>query len=230
MRIRYWFLGILSVFYWGAGVWSVVTYFSISHDVVFLSIQAAQLARLSHPVFAQFTATQTLHWDKPIAATRLEIPLYLPNNTEGIFIKLYDDKKLITWWRYAPPAHDNGVFMAELPFIVPTNLSGNIEVELDGSSIPYADSDRAPAFFAEPQDGAYPEGNYRIANNEKAGDIAMSIIVQKTNLQLFIDKFYQQPLGSISALFIYACAALLMFYVPVIGMRIGEGLLSKTQR
>ncbi|MCE9642732.1 MAG: hypothetical protein K8Q97_00245 [Candidatus Andersenbacteria bacterium] len=227
MKIRYWLFGSLSVLYWGVVVWAAVVYSFISHDVIFLNIQAAQLPRLSHLVFAQFTATQTLRWDTPTSITRIEIPLYVPSNSEQILIKLYQNKQLVTWWKYQAPSSDSGVVLAQLPFIVPTTLSGHIEVMLDGSSIPYTESGRAPAFFAEPQNSVYPNGNYRIASNEKDGDMAMSIIIQKTNLQLYIENFQRQPLGSLSLLFIYGCAALLIFYVPILSMRIGAGLVSK---
>ena len=230
MKIRYWLFGSLSALYWGVAIWAVIAYSSISHDIIFLNIQAAQLPRLSHPVFAQFTATQTLHWDTPTSVSRLEIPLYAPSNSEQILIKLYQNKQLVTWWKYQAPSSNSGVVVAQLPFIVPTMLSGDIEVMLDGSDIAYADNGRAPAFFAEPQNSIYPNGNYRIANNEKDGDMAMSIIVQKTNLQLYIENFQRQPLGSLSLLFIYGCAALLIFYAPILGMRSLEELRSRKQK
>ncbi len=230
MRLDTWTLIILHLVLWsvlGTGVFFLAT---TIREMSFLRILGSTEKDLSLPVFAQFIVTQTLSFDRPFLAKELMVPLYLPSDPLPIKISLYEDGKLITWWKYPLETYSEGSKVAHLPFTVPMRLQGESELRFDGSSIPYDLQDRAPRLYKETFDAAYPKGNYRIAENQKEGDIALEFIEQKTNLELFLAKLQDDPIGRSSFLFIFSSFLLLLASLPSAllqaGKRIGTLLAS----
>jgi len=186
--------------------------------MVFLKIDGSTEKDLSLPVFAQFIVTQTLLLERAIYATELTIPLYLPNEPLPIKISLYQDDLLVTWWRYPLDATNSktGHAVAHLRFMTPTLLQGKIELRFDGSSISHAMQDSAPRLFTETFDDAYPRGNYRIAENEKKGDIALSVMEQKKNVDIFVSNLKRNFVSRIPLFFIFSAMLLLISCIPAL--------------
>ncbi|HSX25310.1 MAG TPA: hypothetical protein VLG69_05065 [Candidatus Andersenbacteria bacterium] len=233
MSKRFWGILILELILWGAICFFIYSYTLAQQEQPFVTILTPVKGAFSHPVFAQFIASQTLQWDTPARITKLIIPLYIPAYAQQISISLYQDEKLINRWRYPNQQQildSPSIKYAVFPFIVPTELSGNLKVVFDGSRIPYIDQAFAPGFFIEEQDNNYPNGNYSIASNKKSGDIGMQIISQKTNYELFVEQFSREPLGILAMIFIYSSAFILISYTPVLCMNLGEALVSKTRK
>ena len=217
---------MLHIVLWSVLGTGVFFYAATMNELLFLKILGSTEKDLSLPVFAQFIVTQTFDFSRPFSASEIALPLYLPSDPLPIKISLFQEDRLITWWQYPFPdaPRSEGRAVAHLRFIAPTILQGKSELRFDGSSITHDEQNRAPRLFTETFDAAYPDGNYRIARNEKQGDIAMQIMEQKTNSQLFSDKIHVDPLGNFS--FVLICSSLLvaLALLPSALLRAGKKL------
>lgn len=210
MKLRTWILIVLYGAIICGGSMSIYFWATQTQSISLIHILGGVEQNLAKPVFAQFIATQTLRIQGQHTISALVIPLYIPATPQSITIKLYNNDSFVTWWKIPTNnSQRNGIFYVRLPFIVPTSLKGNIEVQLNGSQIAYADQGSAPGFFVESDDAAYPYGNYRIAQNQKQGDIAMELIEQKANFTLYLEDFSKDPVGRIT----FLCAACAFFLV-----------------
>jgi hypothetical protein len=224
MGLDKWTLIVLHLVIWsllGSGIFFLAT---TSREMSVLRILGSTEKDLSLPVFAQFIVTQTLSFERPFFATELMIPLYLPSDPQPIKISLYQEGKLVTWWRYPfdSSVDSEGSKVAHLRFATPTLLQGKSELRFDGSSIAHDMQDHAPRLYTETFDGAYPQGNYRIAQNEKQGDIALEFIEQKTNSQLFWEKVQADPMGRSSFLLIFSSLLMLLVCLPFELVQLGK--------
>ena len=233
MSKRMWAVLILQLILWGIVGILLYSYASKEQEQPFLTILAPVGGATAQRVFAQFTATQTLHWNTTARITKLIIPMYIPGHAEQIKIDLYQNNKLLTWWKYPSNQHVSyspSTQYVTFPFIVPTELSDDLKVVFDGTTIPYTDQAFAPGFFVEDQDSNYPNGNYSIANNQKIGDIGMQFISQETNNELFWDRIHREPLGVLSMLLIFGSGFLLLSYIPILSTNLGGALVSKIRK
>lgn len=233
MGRRFWCIAILELILVSIVVFFIYSHASLEQEQPFVTILTPVKGAIPHPVFAQFIASQTLHWNTPARITALIIPLYIPAHAEQIKILLYQNDHLVTWWKYPIDKQARTISATEyvsLPFVSPTTLSGNLKVVFDGTNIPYLDRAFAPGFFIEEQDSDYPEGNYSIADNQKNGDIGMQFISQQTNSELFWNQFHSEPVGSMSMLFIFGAGFVLLLYMPILCVNLVEALQSKSQK
>ncbi len=228
-----WLITILQLILWSLVGAFIYLYATTIQEQPLLTILTPVKGSVPHPVFAQFIATQRLRFDKPAYVTKLIIPMGVPAYAEQIKISLYRDDHLVTWWKY-PSAHQlftsDGTKYVVLPFITPTELSGDMKLVLDGSHILYSNEAFAPGFYVEEQDTNYPNGNYSIANNQKSGDIGMQFITERTNYQLFVDQVHREPIGTLSMLLIFGSAAVLLSYMPILGIKLVQALVSKIRK
>lgn len=216
MRARHWLFVLFHLLLWVSVAWGIYTYAVATREASFLKILGSTEKDLSLPVFAQFVVTQTLFFDRPLVATELIIPLYLPNEPLPMKVSLYQDGRLVTWWRYPlkPIEYSEGYKVAHLQFLIPTILQGKMEVRFDGSSLGYDQQAHAPRLFTETFDAAYPYGNYRIAQNDKKGDIALEFMEQKTNYEIFVQDIGRNALGRGTQAILCFCALILLACLP----------------
>lgn len=144
------------------------------------------------PVFAQFTVTQRLIGVEPMEAVRLEVPVYWPEDSEWLKVDLLQDGELRGRWRVQPPEQDVITEM-QLAFMSPVRLEGDLEVKFSGEHIAHEDQAKAPRIFIESADYVFPNGNYRIAENEKEGDVAVVFVGQIKRIELFAYKLHRKP-------------------------------------
>lgn len=214
MSAKAWIQVVLHILIWSVVVWLVYGYFNVARQFVFFTIQATREEYLAIPVFAQFTATQKLQLDRPALISELIVPLRVPEHALPLKIRLYNKEHIVGSWIYSAASTQKGVIDARFPLTVPMMLEGITEVVFDGSAIPYDQNTLAPGIFIEPQDANYPNGNYRIAANEKQGDISLSLIEQKNNAEVFLSDLRSNTLGTSSKLLFFVSFLALLGCLP----------------
>lgn len=165
-------------------------------------------------MFAQFTATQKLTLDRPVLVSNLIVPLYVPEHSQPLKIRLYNQGRVVGSWVYSARTNQKGIIEASLPITVPILLESKVEVLFDGSAILYDDKDRAPRLFIESEDSIYPYGNYRIAGNEKQGDVSLKMVEEKQQYILWLERFHKDAQGFLWPLFPLFAAVLLILKLP----------------
>lgn len=143
------------------------------------------------PVFAQFIFTQTLKLHEPIEATKLVVPIYFPLQNSPIQVDLKNGDKLLQRWRYQSRFEETTKEVV-LVFDPPLQLQGDLELIFNARQVAYEDQAKAPRVFVETADANYPDGNYRIAENVKQGDIGMSLWQRQSHLELLNVGYQQQ--------------------------------------
>lgn len=169
------------------------SWLSIYEEVPVILITAAlDVPDKALPVFAQFTVTQTLKLEHSALLSRLSVPLFAPDSSELLTIDMRREGKLLQRWRYRPSL-TNQVFEANLRFDPPLYADGNLEIVFSGRQISHDFKHLAPRLFVETANANYPDGNYRIASNEKGGDVAMTFYSVQSRLGLLVNLWREQP-------------------------------------
>jgi hypothetical protein len=174
-------------------------------------ILAHRVPNLAQPVYAQFTYTQTLQIQDAIRVPTFILPMYVPEAGRKLNITLYRNGKVIAVWPYQTLSI--GVTNVRLELLPPHLLDGNVELTIKGHTITVDDWENAPRLFIETDGTAYPDGHYRIADNEKQGDIALTVLEQKSKWEVLKEKWSEQPLEVVSRMlllgFVLWCVAMI---------------------
>lgn len=181
-------------------------------EVEVVTIEAAQEVELALPVYAQFVVTQTVVVPERVRLAALELPLVIPDQSQPIVVRVEQGSLVIEEWRYEPTGA--GVQTARLELERPVRIQGELEVVIDGSHIAHGDQSKAPGVFIEPADYAYPDGNYRIADNEKEGDVAMRLLGKRSRLALVIEEWRQDPFRMAFSAGLVGCGLWLLLNLP----------------
>lgn len=207
---------VVGVLWAAALTYATVTYaqqwLEQTHERVLVRIDSHQVPALAQPVFAQFIFTQTLELPEPVLVKRLEVPLYIPEGGRELRVSLRQNGQELATWQ--TPTGVSGVVPADLPLVQPTQLVGRFELEFNGSGIEHKDSGVAPRVFTETKDTAYPLGNYRIANNEKEGDIGLTSYEQVTNKEIVAERYNKNASIVIADLLLKLAALFTVFMLP----------------
>jgi|SRR3989344_334088 len=218
-RLRIWIISILHLLIWGSLGSALYVYALDSQESSYLTITAARETYLSQSVFAQFIYAQRLTFDRPARITELVVPMNLPENPLPLKIRLMQNGYSLGSWIYPLHKETIGVREVHLPLTVPMLLHGDMEVVFDGSAIDHDHKDSAPGLFIEPKNEGYRGGNYRIANNEKGGDISLAFTETKTNYEIFLGQFRKNPLGIITFVCIAAAGIFAIALFPSIAVQ-----------
>ena len=205
---------MLHIALWGSLGWLLYAHAAATQEMPYLTITAARESYLAQSVFAQFVYAQKLTFDRPARITKLIVPMNLPDNPLPLKIRLMQEGKPIYSWIFPLEEEKGGVVEAHLPFAAPTLLEGSVELIFDGSSIDHDHKEQAPGLFIEPKNEGYRGGNYRIADNQKQGDIALEFTETKTNYELFLERLEKNILGTISFLCITIAGMILLGLFP----------------
>lgn len=181
-------------------------------EVEVVTIEAAQEVELAVPVYAQFVVTQTVVVPERVRLAVLELPLAVPEGGQSILVRVEQGSLVIEKWRYEP--EESGVQMVRLELERPVRVQGELEVVIDGSHIAHGDQSKAPGVFIEPADYAYPDGNYRIADNVKEGDVAMRLLGKRSRLALVIEEWQQEPFRMAFTAGLVGCGLWLLLNLP----------------
>lgn len=168
-------------------------------EVPLIEITAAHdVPALGLPIYAQFIVTQSLKFSRPASVSTLTLPAYIPNDQPNILVvDILSEGKLRQRWRIS--GQGNSPAAAELHHLrlmPPQTMQGNIEVRMS-SVIDSDHKDVAPRVFTETANQNYAAGNYRIAANEKLGDISLTLWETKSRNQIVREFWDKQPLQAI---------------------------------
>lgn len=205
-------LSILAVIVAGARWWLAQT-----QDRQIISIHASHdiPAEQGIPVYAQFVATQTLRFDNPTTITRIELPIYRPvAHAVPLTIEVAQRGHLLQRWQYREVT-GSSAYDVDLP-LVPLTLQGEVDVIFSARNVSAEDAKVAPRIFAESAGHYYEEGSYRIADNEKTGDIAMVVTERVTNGNVLAAQWKTSPLLVFISVGRWVPAVLLALFLPVV--------------
>jgi hypothetical protein len=189
-----------------------------------LTISASEEPDLGIPIFAQFDITQTINLPHEARVSRLVIPVSIPDKASVVQIDLRRFGTLVQRWRYPlPPAPlEPGIHHLSLSLQPPQLLDKDLEVNLSAREVTHDDKDRAVRVFVETAGNNYPDGNYRIAHNEKQGDIGLHFYETLRQGDQYLAKWKKQPWleGSRSAKWLLIPLLILpLFYLKKIVVR-----------
>jgi hypothetical protein len=190
-------------------------YFFTYQEKVVVQILAPLEIELALPVYEQFTVTQKVWLPVLEEIISLEMPIYIPAEAEKVQISLWsgEGKNLSSW-----KAVEVGKEIQELRLNLdkPMLAEGEIEVRVEAPEVGFDRKEEAPRVFVEFDDAAYPEGNFRIANNEKKGDMGLKLIGHQRRWQQWLTQWQVNPLQQGAAAGYWLLAALLVIDLPYV--------------
>ncbi|MBI4022145.1 MAG: hypothetical protein HY372_02215 [Candidatus Andersenbacteria bacterium] len=197
-------------------IWVVWVQLEDVEERTLIHIMASQEAELGLPIYAQFTATQTLMVVEPAVLTRLVVPAHFPSSDLGLKIDLIAGEELLWRWRVQPP----GVGTVQLDLTLPGRRvePGELQVQFSAADVGHEQAARAARLFVEPDDSQYPDGHYRIAANEKQGDISLKLVEQRPRWEWVRTRAQQRPLKVVAQAGGYALLGALVLAVPGVAM------------
>lgn len=148
-------------------------------------IQASQEPALAHPVYAQFVYTQLIEAQDIHRVNKVVLPMFIPTAGQQFTVRLLRNDKAVQEWTVRP--QQEGVQDIELVLDKPSLIDGSLGVQVDGGTISHDAKTSAPRLFIETADGSFEHGHYRIAQNEKKGDISLQVYEEKTRWRLFTE-------------------------------------------
>ncbi len=180
------------------------------------------IAELGVPVFAQFTITQKIFLKDLISVTRLVVPMYFSENSEFMQVDLRRRGKLVQRWRYGSGVSDE-IINVELEMQPTQLLEGEIEIVFSAAHIDHENQDRAPKIFIEKSDANYPDGNYRIADNEKKGDVGLALMERNRKWELWLEELIKYPLLNTALIIKVVLIIMLIILLPQVLVRSVRG-------
>jgi len=154
-------------------------------------------ANLGLRIYAQFVATQKIFLHDIASVKRLVVPIYFPKSSEWIQVDLRSNGKLMQRWRYGSGISDE-IINVEFEILPPVLLDGEIELVFSAEHIDHEKKGRSPRIFIEKSNSNYPHGNYRIANNEKDGDVGLIMIERNRKWELWYEEIVKDSILSIA--------------------------------
>jgi len=204
------------------GVTGIVCYGMQSESHVALEITAPTEPELALPVYAQFTVTQTMNLKHLQNISAIEVPVYIPLTSRDLVVDLRHDGRLVERWRrpVSVAGTKKGMATLELPFVEPRNLNGSYELTLAAASIAVPLRDEAPRVFIESADDRYPDGHYRIAANDKSGDVGLRLVQVETVWSDWVSRWQRRPWAETAQAISLFLALSLFSTVPNILVRV----------
>lgn len=212
----------------GYGIW-LLRY----EEVVVVDILASREADLGLPVYAQFVVTQTVTVPEIASLTRLSIPMFFSGaeTLSSYEVAVFrNDTLLQRWQRDVPklPLGDSLVQDVLFDLDPPRLVDGVLSVRIAAPGIVAAERNRAPRVFVEPDDTAYLGGNYRIAANEKQGDVSLQLVGRERRGVHVVEQLRRQPLAAISFYGGFVFILILVGALPFVFVRGEEHTMSHT--
>ena len=203
-------LAAFGVWYWLDGL----------EENVVIDILASQEEELGLPIYAQFVATQALTLERPAAIKRVVVPVYFPAEDVGLTIDLLEEGVLVQRWRVKPSAV--GIAEVDLELDPVWALAGQLAVRFSAAGVGHEQVEAAPRVFVESADGQYPGGHYRIADNDKQGDISLTVVEQRRVWERVLQMTRQQPLRVVAYVGSWVVAFVLLLALPFVLARVAR--------
>lgn len=202
-------LAAVGVIWVATGVmWAVYLAEPVEYQVVNITA-ATDVPDLGLPVFSQFVYTQRIVLHQPTLASRLEIPLWVPDKAPTVRV------------RQAGVVVQEWSRRGDYVWPQPQELVGDVEIEISGRHLMHDEAEVAPRVFVESDDAAYPDGSYRVALNEKKGDIALTLYGQRTRGEALLAAWRDRPgqMAGRSVSYFTLLFALSVLPLVVVGLR-----------
>ncbi len=148
------------------------------------------------PVYAQFVVTQQLHQVEMARISSVHVPVYWPVAGAELQIDLQRNGIVLQSWREGGPSVQ-GMTEVVLPLLPARLLDGDLELSFSSRQVTHADKNEAPRIFVESADANYPGGNYRIAQNEKQGDVALTMYEIIPRWRVWQEELSARPLSAL---------------------------------
>lgn len=181
-------------------------------DHTVIHILASQEPDLGLPIFAQFTAVQIVTLDRPVVLGRLVVPVYFPVADTTLTVDLVSEEELLWRWRVRPLSL--GTVPVDLPLPEIPVRAGQLAVEFSAAHVGHDRAAEAARLFVEPDDSKYAQGNYRIAGNQKQGDISLKVVERRSVKVRVWESFQQRPLVMVAAAGRVGLLGLLLLALP----------------
>jgi len=166
----------------------------------------------AEPVYAQFVVTQEVALSEEIQAVALEVPIYSQLELVPVEVSLLQDGEVVAATEHITMVHGNEVVRME--FSTPIALHGELEVRLAVPDVSARTPERAIYVFVQKADEHYPDGNYRVAANEKVGDIALKLLAERTRWERVLGEWRVEPLVGVQAVGKRLLVVLLLTTIP----------------
>ena len=165
-------------------------------------------------VYAQFVVTQTLEIPRAARITELRVPLHEPAAGQELIIKLFEGDELVREWRHLTRAIDQ---MTRVSLPVEKDVGpGSFSVEFSAPGLQHASRELAPRLYVETAGSYYPEGNFRIANNQKDGDVGLRLMERVNRWTLQREAWRASPLQVVVDAGRWLMVLLLVMAVPIV--------------
>lgn len=182
-----------------------------------VAIRAPDLPENALPVYAQFTVTQTFALPELARVTKLVVPVYVSQTKPLLTVDLRQAEKLIARWRL-PRAGESrelpATIQADLPLTPPELLEGTFALHFSAPDFSHDQRELAPRLFIEPADANYPDGSYRIAENQKEGDVAVQVFTEHKTSEKLQQLWRLKPFTVISRATLLLLLAILAASLP----------------
>lgn len=173
-------------------------------------------------VYEKFMPIQLLRLSDPIRLTRVSIPLYTGTTHELLTVSLLRNGILLHRWRLDPNQwEENSVTEVHLDLPSPLLIDGDLEVVFAAPTIAIEHREEANQVFFEPADTYYPEGHFRIAGEDKRGDIGLSLIAKKDRWELETRDWFKDPVRYTARASLWLLFVPLLFSIPALIKRRG---------
>ncbi len=209
----HWIPNFVSLLLVGSTLLILKTWMQVPLTFTPIRITSGFLEENQLPFYAQFIVTQRIVMKDPALVTGLTIPWQSPKVPTSIVVDLRRNNILVQRWRIRPT--NKGVREdLQLPLDFPRYIDGIIEITFSVPTLDGKHQQAAPLLFMEPFDRSFPLGNYRIAHNEKSGDVNMTIFAQRQRGEVLQQAFLFHPIRGTGVLAQIAAVLILIGTLP----------------
>ena len=206
------------------GLALAATYLNEPVERVHTSIEAAtDVPENGLPVYAQFVVAQQVTLPKETDIVALEVPIWSPQEGVTINIALQDGSRDGVRAQSQHLTHSTGGHeTVSMPGVAEVYEAGVYDVVLEVPAVTHETRERAPRVFVETADTHYGGGNYRIAANEKKGDMALTLTESVFRWWLLQERWSDSFLKLAQDILVLVLLVLLIWQLPFLIFRGAE--------
>lgn len=163
-------------------------------------------------IYEQFMPTQLLRLTDPIRLTRVVVPIYTGTTKEYLVVSLTRNGRLLYRWRLDPDQwEENTTIDVDLGLPYPLLIDGDLELAFAAPTLDAKHREEASHVLFESADPYYPDGHFRIAGEDKQGDLGLSLIALQSRWEVEKGAWLKDPLQYIARTSLWLLFAPLLF-------------------
>ena len=171
----------------------------------------------TEPIHGSHVVRQTLGVTDSFNFSRISIPFYVRKSEGLVWVVIREQGQDIVDFEYDLSQEPSG--FTELSFVpdAPITVTQDLDVVIS-SDVPNAEYERAGAVFIEKADYVYSLGNYFVGDNEKQGDVGMTLFEMVSRYELLWKDFSKRPIDSLAygATWVFVISFGLFLYYRVV--------------